>query len=128
MVRTTTGTFTGEREFFTTPTGETHEFREGSGPYEYLMGALTGCFYYTLSDFDRKGTWGEITITARGVKRTTSPTTLEHTSLEIIGKNISDKEEFEHLVKKASESCSIFQTIAKVSEMDIVIRFEDDEE
>ena len=105
MERTATGTFTGEKEFFTTPIGETHEFREGSGPYEYLMGALTGCFYYTLADFERKGTWGEITITARGVKRTTSPTTLEHTSLEIVAKNISDKEEFEHLVKKTSETC-----------------------
>ena len=120
MERTATGTFTGEKEFFTTPIGETHEFKEGSGPYEYLMGALTGCFYYTLADFERKGTWGEITITARGVKRTTS--------LEIVAKNISDKEEFEHLVKKTSQSCSIFQTISKVSEMDIVIRFEDDEE
>ena len=53
---------------------------------------------------------------------------LEHTSLEIVGKNISDKEEFELLVKKTSQSCSIFQTISKVSAMDIVVRFEDDEE
>ena len=128
MERTAKGTFTGEEKFFTNPIGETHEFREGSGPYEYLMGALTGGFYYTLADIERKGTWGEITITARGIKRTTSPTTLEHTSLEIVAKNISDKEEFEHLVEKTSQSCSIFQTISKVSEMDIVIRFEDDEE
>ena len=128
MERTATGTFTGEKEYFTTPLGENLEFKEGSGPYEYLMGALTGCFYYTLADYDRKGTWGEITITARGVKRTTPPTTLEHTSLEIVGKNISDKEEFELLVKKTSQSCSIFQTISKVSTMDIVVRFEDDEE
>ena len=128
MERTATGTFTGEKEYFTTPLGENHEFREGSGPYEYLMGALTGCFYYTLADYDRKGTWGEITITARGVKRTTPPTTLEHTSLEIVVKNISYKEEFELLVKKTSQSCSIFQTISKVSTMDIVVRFEDDEE
>ena len=41
MERTATGTFTGEKEYFTTPLGENHEFREGSGPYEYLMGALT---------------------------------------------------------------------------------------
>lgn len=128
MERKAIGTFTGEREFFTTPLGDIHEFKEGAGPYEYLMGALTGCFYYTLADFERKGTWGEITITARGVKRTTAPTTLEHTSLEIVAKNISDKEEFEHLVKKTSETCSIFQTISKVSSMDIVVRFEDDEE
>lgn len=128
MERKAIGTFTGEKEFFTTPFGDTHEFKEGKGPYEYLMGALTGCFYYTLADYDRKGTWGEITITASGVKRTTIPSTLEHTSLEIVGKNISDKEEFEHLVKKTTETCSIFQTISKVSEMDVVIRFEDDEE
>lgn len=128
MERKATGTFTENKSYFTTPSGETHEYKDGSGPYEYLMGALCGCFYSTLADFERKGTWGEVIINASGVKRTVSPTTLEHTSLEVIGKNISDKEEFEHLVKKTAQTCSIFQTISKVSEMDVVVRFEDDEE
>lgn len=128
MERKATGTFTQDKRFFTTPIGEVHVFQDGSGPYEYFMGALTGCFYSTLSDFERKGTWGEVVINATGVKRTTVPTTLEHTSLEVVGKNISDKEEFELLVKKTAEACSIFQTIAKVSAMDVVVRFEDDEE
>ena len=32
------------------------------------------------------------------------------------------------LVKKTAEECSVFQTISKVSAMDVVVRFEDDEE
>ena len=129
MIRTATGHFVkdGDRSF-TCPDSSVHTFREGSGPYEYLMGALAGCFYSTLSDFERTGTWDEVTITASGVKRTTSPTTLEHTQLEIVAKNVSDKEEFGHLVQKTVEACSIYNTISCVSEMDVVVRFEDDEE
>ena len=128
MTRTATGHFTEKERFFTTPDGTKHEYKDGSGPYEYLMGALAGCFYSTLASMERKGEWKEVSITANGIKRTVVPTTLEHTSLEIVGKGISDKDEFEMLVKKTAEECSVFQTISKVSAMDVVVRFEDYEE
>ena len=118
MIRTATGHFTEKERFFITPDGTKHEYKEGSGPYEYLMGALAGCFYSTLASMERKGEWKEVSITANGIKRTVVPTTLEHTSLEIVGKGISDKDEFEMLVKKTAEECSIFQTISKVSAME----------
>lgn len=128
MIRKATGHFFPEKEnYFTTPNGDNHYEKKDSGAYEYLMGALALCFYSTLRDIDTACKWREVEIKAQGQKRKESPTTLEYTSLEIVGYNVTDKEEFEGLVKKTTETCSIFQTISKVSEMDVVIRFEDNE-
>ena len=66
-----------------------------------------------------------MTIRTSGIKRETVPTTLECTTLDITVVKATDKAEVEALVKKASEMCSIFQTIGKVSEMKINISYED---
>lgn len=129
MERKATAHFNKDGEkYFETPDGVKHTYREGSGPYEYLMGALAGCFTSTLLDYEHEGVWGDITVTASGTKRKESPTVLEHTSLEIVARNISDKEEFDRIVQKTQRVCSIYQTIKCVSAMDTVVRFEDDEE
>lgn len=129
MERKATGHFSEEGRYFTTgPDSYKHEFREGTGPYEYLMGALAGCFYSTLNSFERKCTWDYVEITPSCIKRTTVPTTAETTTLEVVAKNCSDKEEFEELVKKTASACSIYNTISRVSSIDVAVRFEDDEE
>ena len=121
--RTITAHFTSERRFFENAIGKEFDFTQSTGPYEYLLGALSGCFYSTLDSFDHKGSWGEVEIEVVGIKRDTVPTTLEKTTLIIIASAVEDRDEFENLVKKASEDCSIYNTIKAVSEMEWRIEY-----
>ena len=121
--RTITAHFTSERRFFENAIGKEFDFTQSTGPYEYLLGALSGCFYSTLDSFDHKGSWGEVEIEVVGIKRDTVPTTLEKTTLIIKASAVEDRDEFENLVKKASEDCSIYNTIKAVSEMEWRIEY-----
>lgn len=121
--RTITAHFTSERRFFENAIGKEFDFTQSTGPYEYLLGALSGCFYSTLASFDHKGSWGEVEIEVVGIKRNTVPTTLEKTTLIIKASAVEDRDEFENLVKKASEDCSIYNTIKAVSEMEWRIEY-----
>lgn len=125
MYREAIATFKENEKYFTL-NGVKHFYSEGSGPYEYLMGAFAGCFYSTLSSFGHECSWSEVAITAKGEKRTTVPTTLENTILEIVCKNCTDKEEFMTLVERTTKDCSIYQTIKEVSKIDTLVRFEDE--
>lgn len=117
--------FDSNKQYFENSIGKEFPFTAITGPYEYLLGALAGCFYRTLASFERKASWESLEMEVKGIKRETSPTTLETTIMDITVSKAEDKEEFEALVKRASDSCSIFQTISKVSEMKVNIKFED---
>lgn len=105
--------------------GKRKDFEEGFGPYEYLLGALSGCYYYTLEDIaeERGVKWDSIDIHITGEKRTTVPTTLEDTTMQITVTGASDEHEFTLTAEEASKCCSIFQTISKVSNMHLAIVF-----
>lgn len=117
--------FDSQKEYFENSLGREFLFTATTGPYEYLLGALSGCFYRTLVAFERKGSWEKLEIAVTGIKRETVPTTLEKTILDITVYNANEKDEFADLARMASEACSIFQTISKVSEMKINIKYED---
>ena len=117
--------FDSQKEYFENSLGREFLFTATTGPYEYLLGALSGCFYRTLVSFERKGSWEKLEIAVTGIKRETVPTTLEKTILDITVFNANVKDEFADLARMASEACSIFQTISKVSEMKINIKYED---
>lgn len=104
-----------------------YDFIDGkSGPYEFLLGALSGCFFSTVEDFIPEGVvYESADVTVKGRKRSTVPTTLEETIIEIEAKGVSDKKAFEQAVTKAKECCSIFQTIKCVSSMSVEIRYKD---
>lgn len=127
MTREINATFNANRRFFKTRLGSEFAFTPVTGPYEYLLGALSGCFYATLADIaERNGvSWNEIQIKVQGEKRSTSPTTLEHTALCITAKGVNDKEGFKKDVEEAAATCSIYATISKVSCMEYSIAFED---
>lgn len=128
MERKASAHFTQETRFFTTDDNTKHLYKDGTGPYEYLMGALAGCFFSTLEDFDHHCTWKEVTVNASCTKRETIPMTMNHGTLELVVNGCTDKEEFEELVKKSAAECSIYATLSKVGPIDIAVRFEDDEE
>ena len=121
--RTITAHFTSERRFFENALGKEFDFTQSTGPYEYLLGALSGCFYSTLASFEHKSSWKEVEIEVIGIKRDSVPTTLEKTTLLIKASGVEDRNEFESLVTRASEECSIYNTIKAVSEMEWKVEY-----
>ena len=124
-IRTVEAHFTEYREYFETPGGDTHYYSSSSGPYEYLLGALAGCFFYTLSSFERKSSWTRIDIKASGIKRAEIPTMLEETVLTVTVYGSDNRAEFEELVRRAEAECSIYNTIKCVSSIRTDIIYED---
>lgn len=123
QARQITAHFTSGRRFFENALGNEFDFTSSTGPYEYLLGALAGCFYSTLAGFGRKGGWQEVTIAVRGIKRDTIPTTLERTILGITARGVEDEEEFRMLAARAASECSIYNTLSAVSQMEVTIEF-----
>ncbi len=121
--RTITARFSAERRYFENSLGREFDFTSTTGPYEYLLGALTGCFYSTLASFPRKSEWKGMEIKVTGHKRDEIPTTLCSTVLDITVYGAEDEEEVKALIRKASEECSIFATISKVSRMEVNTAF-----
>ena len=123
QVRTITEHFNGSRRFFENSIGKEFDFTQTTGPYEYLLGALSGCFYLTMLSIKHAVRWDEMEITATGTKRDTAPTTLEKTVIAITATGVTDKAEFEALADSAAKECSIFNTISQVSKMEITISY-----
>ena len=122
--RTITGHFSPSRRYFENTLGPEFDFTQSTGPYEYLLGALSGCFYSTLASFPSSSGWDGMDIKVTGRKREDIPTTLEHTMLDITVHGAEDESEVRSLVLRAAEECSIFQTLCKVSRMEITVKFE----
>ena len=118
------GHFTPSRRYFENTLGREFDFTAATGPYEYLLGALSGCFVSTLLDIFTDD-YESVDAHIEGEKREEVPTTLKHTLLRLNVKGVKEKENFRSAVTRASETCSIYQTISKVSEMEIQIVFED---
>ncbi len=112
----------GGDDYFTAG-GLVFPFKDGLGPYEYLMGALSGCFTYTLEDeLEAKGLpFKDISVSTAGVKRDEVPTTLEKTSikLRIVVEGPYDEDAYLGCVHLAQEHCSMYQTIKCVSAMSV---------
>ena len=121
--RTITAHFTSSKKWFENTLGSEYNYTAATGPYEYLLGALAGCYISTLSSYPRKGTWESIEVKVTGNKRDETPSTLKTTKLDITVKGATDEAEFLALADRAKAECSIFQTISKVSEMIVGVKF-----
>lgn len=121
--RTITAHFNQERRYFENSIGREFDFTQSTGPYEYLLGALSGCFYLTLLATKHKSRWQDVEITVTGIKRDTVPTTLEKTIISITVHGATDEDEFRALAAEAEKNCSIYNTIKTVSEMEVEIKF-----
>ena len=120
--RTITAHFNQERRYFENYIGREFDFTQSTGPYEYLLGALSGCFYLTLLSTKHTGRWQDVEITVTGIKRDTVPTTLEKTIISITVHGATDEDEFRALAAEAEKNCSIYNTIKTVSEMEVEIK------
>ncbi len=121
--RTITAHFNQERRYFENSIGREFDFTQSTGPYEYLLGALSGCFYLTLLATKHQSRWQDVEITVTGIKRDTVPTTLEKTIISITVHGATDEDEFRALAAEAEKNCSIYNTIKTVSEMEVEIKF-----
>ena len=121
--RNITAHFNQERRYFENSIGREFDFTQSTGPYEYLLGALSGCFYLTLLATKHQSRWQDVEITVTGIKRDTVPTTLEKTIISITVHGATDEDEFRALAAEAEKNCSIYNTIKTVSEMEVEIKF-----
>jgi Predicted redox protein, regulator of disulfide bond formation len=123
MEREINATFGKEEEFFENRIGSEFRYTQATGPYEYLLGALAGCFYRTMKSHADQDLWGKVKIYVGGNKKKEGLTTLELTKMVITAQGVENKEAFEEAVEYAQENCSIYNTIAQVSKMEIEINY-----
>ncbi len=110
-------------KYFSSPSGR-FDFTDGSGPYEYLLGALSGCFTSTLYDMcENTVTFDSADIEIVGTKRDESPCVLVDTRMDITVRGCSDSHLFLECLEQTKANCSIYQTIAKVSRMSVRVEF-----
>ena len=122
--RTITAHFSDSRRYFENSLGREYDYTAATGPYEYLLGALAGCFYNTFRSI--KPDWvslSEMIIDVEGEKRTDIPTTLERTKVKVTVKGASDEKEIRKLIDQAAKTSSIWHTISKVSEIELEMEF-----
>lgn len=120
MVREVWAHFSADENYFTKD-GKRYPYEEGMGPYEYLMGALSGCFASTLRDeMEEEGvSFSRIELHTWGIKRDAMPSTLKETHIEITVVSQCSRKSIEHCVIKAQEHCSMYQTVKCVSDMHV---------
>ena len=125
MEKTITAEFSDTYNGFTTPGGGHFELYKQAGPYEYLLGALSGCLYATFKGIAEKMhiTWTGANFKVSCTKRAEPPTTMDHCCIEIEASGVSDQKKFESAMEKATRYCSIFQTLSHVSEMKWSVTF-----
>ena len=93
--------FGADGRYFTKE-GRRFDYQDGMGPYEYLMGALCGCFCSTLED--------ELALAGVAVQAIDA---------HAYGKKRESVERIMDAVGQACRHCSMYQTIACVSRMHV---------
>lgn len=118
-------TFNEEQLFFIDENNSKHRFEEGCGPYHFLLGALSGCFYMTLKEIANKMkvSFSCVEMDISCTKRQTAPTTMDYCLLKIRAFGVGEKAKFESACEKTSRYCSIFQTLKQVATMEYEIEF-----
>lgn len=94
-------------------------------PYELLLGSLGACFYATFIGIAQKMrlVYESASIDIRGVKREDVPTTLKTVDMVFTIHGAQDQKGFERASKLAAQYCSIHETISKVAQIDLQVKF-----
>lgn len=100
--------------------------KEGQlSPYDMFLGALASCLYSVFLDVinKKKITFEYSRVLVKGIKRDEIPTTLKQTDIVIEIKNASNEKGVLSSAELAKKYCSIYETISKVSEMSLEVKF-----
>jgi len=109
---------------FNTSDGSVYELGT-TGPYDYLLGALSGCLFSTFEALSVKMqvAWEHVGFEVFGTKRETSPTTLKECTINVTATGCDNQEKFLKAFETATRYCSIYQTLSKVAEMHWIVDF-----
>lgn len=94
-------------------------------PYDMLLGALGACYYSTFVDIAKKMhlVYEGASIDLHGIKRDEVPPTLREVDLVFTVHGASDRKGFERAAELAAKYCSIHETVSKVAEIRLDLRF-----
>ncbi|MGE4583954.1 MAG: OsmC family protein [Sphaerochaeta sp.] len=104
---------------FATDAGASFEIGKSSAPYDYLLGALSGCLFKTFEELAVKMRvgWEHISFDVKGEKREEVPTTLQEVYIVVEATGVDNQQKFSKAFETATRYCSIYQTISHVAEM-----------
>ncbi|MDD3929770.1 MAG: OsmC family protein [Sphaerochaeta sp.] len=110
---------------FSTDKGSSFEFGPESAPYDYLLGALSGCLFKTFEEVAVKMriSWEHVSFEVNGTKRDAVPTTLEEVVITVQASGTDNQQKFLKAFETATRYCSIYQTISQVSRMSWSVDF-----
>ncbi len=120
-----------QREFSGVLKAEKGEVKIGKGwesslkPYDLMLGALGSCFYHTFVDIADKMRleYEGADLQIHGVKREEVPTTLKTVDMVFEIKGAKEQKGFERAARLAGKYCSVHQTISKVADIKIELKF-----
>ena len=123
---------TFEREFSGELKAEKGRAHIGKGsdnslkPYDLMLGALGSCYYHTFVDIADKMRleYESARIGIHGVKREEVPTTLKTVDMEFVIHGAKDQKGFERAAELAAKYCSVHETISKVADIKIDLKFD----
>jgi putative redox protein len=94
-------------------------------PYDMLLGALGACYYSTFVDIAKKMRleYEGASIDISGVKRQEVPTTLATVDMVFTIRGVSDQKSFRRAADLAAKYCSVHETVSKVAEISLDVRF-----
>ncbi|MDD3126024.1 MAG: OsmC family protein [Candidatus Izemoplasmatales bacterium] len=97
----------------------------GLNPYDMMLGALGACFYATFISIVNKKrlTFDSATIDIFGESREELPTTLKMVTINFEIKNGLNEAQFRRSIELATQYCSVHETIKKVAEIKINVKF-----
>lgn len=111
---------------FSTPSGDAYAYTSTTGPYEYLLGALSGCLFLTFKDIAEKMkvSYQHVSFQTKGIKRDEVPTWLKECEIVMTVTGASDPQKFTKAMETATRYCSIYQTLAHVADMHWSVNFQ----
>lgn len=95
----------------------------GFQPYELLYSALGSCVHATFLGIAEKMrvTYDRVDYHITGIKREEIPTFLVECTMTISVKGASDPAKFDKAFDLGTQYCSVFNTLAKVAQMKVII-------
>ena len=94
-------------------------------PYDMMLGALGSCFYANFLEIARKMRldYESVSIDIKGLKRDEVPTTLQEVSMILTIIGALEQKGFQRAGELAAKYCSVHETISRVADMKLELRF-----
>lgn len=97
----------------------------GFAPYELLLGALGSCYYANFVGIAQKMRleYEGLDIAIHGVKRDEIPATLKTVDMALTVRGARSEKGFERASELAAKYCSVHETLAKVADIKLTLKF-----